>query len=1120
MNQDDIFLKASEITDAAERAAYVNDVCAGNAELEQRVTALLKADEEASRFLDTPAMSDVRAQVRELREGSNDPAVDGELAGPSDETTIEQCAVPNQNAADEVEDEFRRHLLPGTRAGWLGRLGHYEIEEILGHGAFGVVAKAFDEKLHRVVAIKMLRPELATTSPPRKRFLREARTAAAITHENVVGIYAVEEEPVPYIAMEYVPGPTLQARLNEQGPLEVQEVLRIAMQIAQGLSAAHKVKLIHRDIKPGNVLLACDPADRVKISDFGLARAVDDASLTSSGVIAGTPLYMAPEQARGEKLDHRADLFSLGSVMYQMVSGRPPFRAANTIAVLKRVCEDTPRDIQDVIPDTPLWLCAIIVRLLEKNPDNRYQSADQVAELLTRCQQELQANEVVTCVPGAKRTPAKSSDSTRSAERIPLRKPAVGWLAALLTIAAIIPLTYKAFKAESTTSSTMSTDATVPDREQVTDVSGTSNHSTPSDQDIIDFIRSTGGRLTLGEPPLAGTSLTAMKNPQPLSTSVAHFDFRRSKLNIAKVFGDEQLKQFAEQMKGRPDIKVGVLNLAGTEITNAGLLTLKELPIEELLLSSTKVECDKIADELSRFPVQDWDFGDRLSSKGLSRFSSNPHVRGLSLDSKVIGTQSLSLFVNSDLRRLQIYGRNNRPLPMADQFRRIPKLTDLYLPGWLHLPEGNMSKQQLSELRRVLSKTTVHTANYYDRLPSPPEYPETDFEILSLVESVGGRINQYRNGGLVELQRGDNPSLSAGTININLWNKPEFTDSMMERLTTLLKQRPDVDVLCFQFPGTPITNKGLRYLKGMRLGQIMARDTAIDCDLIADELSEFSFRKWDLTPQLNEAGLLAYLEKLRTGDVLTIRPEQVSPSFAVRLSDSKVRHLVIQGSTAAELPKIDVLTKLTNLSDLTFDFVDDIPPAYLRELRERMPLLGTRHNDQFTRPDINAVRSKLKEGMILAHGRNVPLAAEVPASYRLEFSARRVSGENGVGVMFQIGQNSGVVTFSGWGESGGMTGLALVDGVNVPDSPDMIAGDLFADGKDHRIMLRVTPTTVNATVDKMALIQWDGDPSLLTPFGYLKGNPTPLYLLTHSDFFISDLRFEAIDTVEGKELEN
>ncbi len=199
---------------------------------------------------------------------------------------------------------------------------------MIGRGAFGTVLRAFDEKLHRVVAIKVMAPELAGTSPARRRFLREAQASAAVRHEHVVGIHAVEEKPLPYIVMDYIPGETLQKRLDESGPLNVHTVLMLGRQIAEGLAAAHSINLIHRDIKPSNILLETSVLDRIKITDFGLARAADDASLTQSGMIAGTPMYMAPEQALGKKLDQRADLFSFGSVLYQMVSGRPPFSRA------------------------------------------------------------------------------------------------------------------------------------------------------------------------------------------------------------------------------------------------------------------------------------------------------------------------------------------------------------------------------------------------------------------------------------------------------------------------------------------------------------------------------------------------------------------------------------------------------------------------------------------------------------------------------------------------------------------------------------------------------------------------------------------------------------------------
>src|SRR5262249_19598589 len=206
--------------------------------------------------------------------------------------------------------------------------------------------------------------------------------AAAVSHEHVVAIHSVDEtDGLPYLVMEYVAGISLQEGIDRTGLLELADVLRIGMQAARGLAAAHAQGMVHRDVKPANILLE-NGIERVRITDFGLARAVDDASLTQSGVIAGTPMYMAPEQAAGQPIDHRADLFSLGSVLYAMCTGRPPFRASGTMAVLKRVCEEPPRPIREINSDIPDWLCAIVEKLHAKKPEERFQSAREVGDLL------------------------------------------------------------------------------------------------------------------------------------------------------------------------------------------------------------------------------------------------------------------------------------------------------------------------------------------------------------------------------------------------------------------------------------------------------------------------------------------------------------------------------------------------------------------------------------------------------------------------------------------------------------------------------------------------------------------------------------------------------------------
>ena len=310
---------------------------------------------------------------------------DGEVAGPGLERVVEELQQQSPEDAEEMGEAIELKLSsidPPTEPGTIGRLKHYDILRVAGRGGMGIILKAFDRTLRRVVAVKMLAPHLAGNGQARQRFVREGRAAAGICHEHVVTIHAVEEAP-PFIVMQYVQGETLEGRIHRNGSLEIREAIRIAKQIAEGLAAAHTQGVVHRDIKPANILLENGVA-RVRITDFGLARAVDDASLTQSGVVAGTPQYMAPEQANGDAVDERADLFSLGSVLYTMLAGHAPFRATTTMGVLKRLCENTARPIREINPDVPDWLVIMINRLHAKRPADRYQSAQEVADVLER----------------------------------------------------------------------------------------------------------------------------------------------------------------------------------------------------------------------------------------------------------------------------------------------------------------------------------------------------------------------------------------------------------------------------------------------------------------------------------------------------------------------------------------------------------------------------------------------------------------------------------------------------------------------------------------------------------------------------------------------------------------
>ncbi len=300
-------------------------------------------------------------------------------------------------------------LAPSENPQMLGRFGGYEIAGVIGQGGMSVVLKGFDESLNRFVAIKVLAPQLAVRGSARNRFAREAKAAAAVVHDNVVAIHGVSEfDGLPYLIMPYVRGESLQKLIQRTGPLTPLEIVRISHQAASGLSAAHAQGLVHRDVKPANLLLPVG-IQRVLITDFGLARAVDDSDLTGTGTIAGTPEFMSPEQAMGETIDARSDLFSLGTVIYTMCTGRSPFRASNSFGVLKRIVDDSPRAIREINPSIPEWLETLVSKLHAKNPARRYQSAAELASVLEQCLAHLQTPRAP--LPADLRTPFPKSRS-------------------------------------------------------------------------------------------------------------------------------------------------------------------------------------------------------------------------------------------------------------------------------------------------------------------------------------------------------------------------------------------------------------------------------------------------------------------------------------------------------------------------------------------------------------------------------------------------------------------------------------------------------------------------------------------------------------------------------------
>ncbi len=370
-----VFSEALSKTSAADRAAFLDEACGDDITKRRHVERLLAACAEMGSFLESPILESDAVGRYSL-----------------------ECAQPSLPLFE-----------PSTDPNSLGKVDHYEILEVVGQGGMGVVFRAKDTKLERIVAIKVLASAMAMSSKARKWFNREARTAAAVRDDYVVAIHAVvDDAPLPYLVMEYIEGRNLSSILRSDGPMDFNEVVRIGYQIACGLEAAHKQGLIHRDVKPANILVE-SRTQRVKLTDFGLARAVDDSSASQNELIAGTPMYMAPEQAASLAIDHRADLFSLGSVLYEMCTGQSAFGAPTSIASIKRVCEEATEPIERLRTDTPGALCDLIDRLHAKRPDDRPASAAEVAERLAEIQRALESGDVSVLQNRADHQPNQSA---------------------------------------------------------------------------------------------------------------------------------------------------------------------------------------------------------------------------------------------------------------------------------------------------------------------------------------------------------------------------------------------------------------------------------------------------------------------------------------------------------------------------------------------------------------------------------------------------------------------------------------------------------------------------------------------------------------------------------------
>ncbi|MCH8022039.1 serine/threonine protein kinase, partial [candidate division KSB1 bacterium] len=286
-------------------------------------------------------------------------------------------------------------------------ISHYKILEKLGGGGMGVVYKAEDTKLKRTVALKFLPQDLSRDDESKERFIHEAQAASALDHNNICTIYEIDEtKPAPgepgdgqmFIAMACYDGETLKKKI-EGGPLKLEDAIDISLQISEGLSKAHEKEIVHRDLKPANVMLTKDGV--VKILDFGLAKLRGQTKLTKVGTTLGTAPYMSPEQARGEEVDNRTDVFSLGVLLYEMLTGQLPFKGDYHEAIIYSILNEDQEPITGLRTGVPMELERIVNKCLEKEPSSRYQQTNELAVDLQKVKKELATKDSI----------AKSADS-------------------------------------------------------------------------------------------------------------------------------------------------------------------------------------------------------------------------------------------------------------------------------------------------------------------------------------------------------------------------------------------------------------------------------------------------------------------------------------------------------------------------------------------------------------------------------------------------------------------------------------------------------------------------------------------------------------------------------------
>ncbi|NTV81038.1 MAG: protein kinase, partial [Candidatus Aminicenantes bacterium] len=350
---------------------------------------------------------------------------------PEDSKFCKECATPLPGVGEALRTRTLENTAEGLKRGTVFA-GRYEIIEELGRGGMGRVYRAEDRKVKEEVALKLIKPEIAADKKVIERFTNELRTARKIGHRNVGRMYDIGEDGGShYITMEYVSGQDLKGLIRQSKRLSVNTALSIAKEVCEGLAEAHRLGIVHRDLKPSNIMI--DREGTARIMDFGIARTVKGSGLTGAGVMIGTPEYMSPEQVEAKDVDQRSDIYSLGIILYEMLTGMPPFEADSPFAVGIKQKSEIPKDPRGVNPQVPADLSEVILKCLEKGKQDRYQTAAHLKSELERVEQGLPKTDLAP----ARGRPLTSREIT---VRLSLKKVALPGMAVLALAAAAILL--------------------------------------------------------------------------------------------------------------------------------------------------------------------------------------------------------------------------------------------------------------------------------------------------------------------------------------------------------------------------------------------------------------------------------------------------------------------------------------------------------------------------------------------------------------------------------------------------------------------------------------------------------------------------------------------------------